>query len=262
MYNSAIPKKTLIVAQGLERERILAAVSYHSPTKLIILRNTEDVKMVQNQIEHVLSQIKADLNTKSQDGIPLFPLLKEIDDTNERCNFFDLFECIAKIDLLIKREREQGATVVIDVSSGNKIVAIALYIAAALNNVPVTYFIAGKYAEAEGLAEQYAYSVKGHRNVFTLPLSIKPIHFDILKKINSVGGYTESAAALSINRNKKESISIARCLRTLEAMGYVVRLGKGYKISLEGREVLKLKDVTKPYIQRRLHSRARENRIA
>jgi hypothetical protein len=251
MHSTAISEKVLIVAQGLERERILAAVSYHSPTKLIILRNTEDVKVVHEKIESVLGRIKADLSTKSSDGIPLFPLLKDIDDKKEKCNFFDLPECLTNVDLLIKREREQGAIVVIDVSSGTKIVAIALYIAAALNNVLVTYFIAGKYAEAEGLAEQYAYSVRGHRRVLTLPLLLKPIHFDILKKLDSLGGYAESATALSDTKDKKRSISIARLLRTLETMGYVTRLGKGYKISIEGKEILKLRIMAKSWVPKK-----------
>jgi hypothetical protein len=251
MQFTSTPEKVLIVAQGLERERILAAVSYHSPTKLIILRNTEDVKAVHDQIEKVLDQIKSDLSIKSSDGIPLFPLLRDIDDKHERCNFFDLFECMTKIDLLIKQEKEKGATVVADISSGNKIIAIALYLVAAMNNVPVTYFIAGKYAEAEGLAEQYAYSVRGQRRVFTLPLLIKPIHFDILEKLDSLGGYAESAIALTDKKDKKNSISIARRLRTLETMGYAIRLGKGYKISIEGKEVLKLKNLAKFYVLKR-----------
>lgn len=251
MYSSSIPEKVLIIAQGLERERILAAVSYHSPTKLIILRNTEDVKAVHDKIEIVLKQIKADLSTTSSDGIPLFPLLKDIECGKEKCSFFDLSECITKVDSLIKRERERGATTVVDISSGTKIVATALYIAAALNNVPVTYFIAGRYAEAEGLPEQYAYSVRGHRRVLTLPLLIKPIPFDVLEKLDSVGGYAESAVALTDTKDKKKSISIARYLRTLETMGYVIRLGKGYKITSDGKEVLKLKITGKSHSSKR-----------
>ena len=35
--------KVLLVSQGLERERVLAAISVHAPSKVIILRSHKDV---------------------------------------------------------------------------------------------------------------------------------------------------------------------------------------------------------------------------
>ena len=251
MGYSSGSEKVLIVAQGVERERILAAVSFHSPTKVIVLRNTNDVEAIQDMVENELKQLKVDLNTKSEDGIPLFPLLKDLKDKNEKCNFFDLCECITKVDSLIKKEKDLGATVVVDISSGPKVVTTALYIAAALNNTAVTYFIAGKYATVKGLPEQYDYSIKHHQRVPTLPLIIKSIPFNVLEKLASTGGYAESAAALAGTKDKKKSISIARHLRTLESMGYVIRSGRGYQISAVGKEILKLETLEKSHIMKK-----------
>jgi len=254
-------EKTLIIAQGLERERILAATCYHSPTKLIILRNTNDIEALREPIENTLKLVKSDLATKSKDNIPLFPLLKKIY-LEESCNFFDLAECIAKVDFLIETEAKRGAKVVVDVSSGLKIIGIGMYLAAILNRVPVTYFVAGKYASMSHIAhaakkyadsavestlepEQYAYSVKSCQVIPTFPLVLQDVPVGILKRLDSVGGYVETITRLLSSKDKAQIVKASRHLRSLEFLGYIGRIGKGYQITNEGKNFLKLEEVVR-----------------
>jgi hypothetical protein len=241
--------KTLIVAQGLERERILAAVSLHSPTKLIILRNTEDLETIKADVKATLDKVIGDLSTKSKDGLPLFPLLNaNIESEQHSCNFFDLCQSLEKASSLIQSELSRGAHVVVDISSGVKIVSIAMYVAATLNGVRASYVIAGKYgvqdkeqAERRQLPEMYASSVQGSRLLPILPISFKTIPHKRLKRISDLKGkYFESISEIADSKEKKDLMQAHRELRALQSLRLVETFGKGYKLSSDGIDVAKL----------------------
>ena len=137
--------RVLIVAQGLEYERILAAISLHHPTKLIILRSKKDVSpdlkdRVNKIIEGIVDHIESD------QGRLTYPWITQIYHDQHRINFFNLTEAISQIDQIIEMEKQAGNTVTVDLSSGNKIIALALFIACTLQEIPMTYCVAGKYA--------------------------------------------------------------------------------------------------------------------
>ena len=246
-------KKTLIVAQGLERERILAAVSLHSPTRLVILRNTHDLESVKKDVETTLDQVKKDLETTTEGRLPLFPLLAKIEMTAHSCNFFDLCESLEKTSTVIQSELESGAHVVIDISSGVKIVSTAMYLAAVLNGVRASYVIAGKYGSQEGVSEmpsdlsvlpaQYAFSVKGSRILPILPLIFKALPYRRLHRIAALqNGYAKSVGEISDSKDKKDIMQTTRDLRSLMSEGLVEAYGKGYRVSSDGNEVAKIKN--------------------
>ena len=137
--------RVLIVAQGLEYERILAAISLHHPTKLIILRSQKDVssdlsKRVNKIIEGVVAHIQ------SEQVRVTYPWITQIFHTQHRINFFNLTQAISQIDQIIETEKQAGNAVVVDLSSGNKIIALALFIVCTLQEIPMTYCVAGRYA--------------------------------------------------------------------------------------------------------------------
>jgi hypothetical protein len=246
-------EKTLIVAQGLERERILAAVNLHSPTKLIILRNTEDLETIKADVKVTIEKVMVDLSTKSRDGLPLFPLLNtngkvNIESEHHSCNFFDLCQSLEKTSSLIQSELNRGAHVVVDISSGVKIISIAMYLAATLNGVRASYVIAGKYgvqgkeqAEKRQLPEQYAFSVQGSRLLPILPVNFKPIPHTRLQKISNLKGkYFESISEIADSKERKDLMQAHRELRALQSLRLVETFGRGYKLSTDGLDVAKL----------------------
>ena len=120
--------RVLIVAQGLEYERILAAISLHHPTKLIILRSISDVS--DNLRERVDKIIKGIVKMiLSPQGHHAFPWITNESKIHEyQVDFFDLTKAIVQIDQIITAEKKACNTVTIDLSSGNKITCLALYI--------------------------------------------------------------------------------------------------------------------------------------
>lgn len=103
----------------------------------------------------------------------------------------------------------------IDISSGNKIIAIALFLGGQIFRVPMMYCTAGKYASMKprkGEKEeipltQIAFSAKEKVDLPLLPLMLEDIHFDILKvlgKEERVPSVTELIKLLGENlRNRR-----------------------------------------------------------
>lgn len=236
--------KTLIVAQGLERERILAAISLHSPNKLVILRSKKDVtKELEKFIDKHIETLKK-LLFPPKERMKFFPFLLEIDDTT-RVDFFDLTSAIAEINAKIKDELSRGNEVSVDISSGNKIIIIALFIVAQMYGLKVTYCSAGKYASMreESIEEvepdQIAFSVRERYEVPRIPLKLERIPVEVLVKLKEMGGKVDSIKTLAEKLNpgmkigKSEIIETSRKLEALEAYGYVVKRRRDRSVVVE-----------------------------
>jgi len=252
-------KRTLIVAQGLERERIIAAVSLHSPNKLIILRSKKDItEELKKYVDRHIMILKDEILPK-EGKTNVYPFLLEIDD-QKKVDFFDLPSAISEIDSIVKKEISEGKDVAVDISSGNKIINIALFIVAQRYGLKVTYCAAGKYASMkEGISleetnpEQIAFSVKEHYDIPRIPINIEPIPINVLKALETLGGEVDSIIKLArvlYSKNdvgKREHISISRKLDVLLEYGYVTkrRRGRKYIISITsaGRKILSLQSI-------------------
>lgn len=246
--------KTLIVAQGLERERIVAAISVHSPDKLVILRSKKDVtpELTESVNKHI--KILREELFPSDKKIKPFPFLLEIDE-GTKVDFFDLPLAITEINARVKEELSRGNEVSIDISSGNKIVAIALFLVAQINGLRVTYCSAGKYASMCNdssketiIPEQIAFSVRERFEIPLIPLKFETIPTEILKKLNEINGRVQSIRELaeqiypSREIGKREIIEISRKLEILESYDYITSKRKGRNMNIEitnsGRKVI------------------------
>lgn len=252
-------KRTLIVAQGLERERIMAAVSLHSPNKLLILRSKKDVtEELKRHIDRHILILKNELLPKKGKINP-YPFLLEIDD-QKKVDFFDLPSAISEIDLIVRNEISDGKDIAVDISSGNKIINIALFIVAQRYGLRVTYCAAGRYASMkenifseETDLEQIAFSVKENYEIPRIPINIEPIPLEILKALKNLNGRVESILDLakklypSKNIGKREHISISRKIDVLLEYGYISKRKRGrkYIISLtnSGEKILSLQNI-------------------
>lgn len=239
--------RVLIVAQGLEYERILAAISIHHPTKLIILRSEQDASInLRKRVNKIVDGIVKHI--QSPQGRLMYPFITQIHHNKYHINFFNLTKAISQIDRIIETEKQAGNTIAADLSSGNKIIAIALYICCTLRGIQSTYCVAGKYApgiqehkpgEVSDLrAESISFSVTTHEELSELPLKVSKVPFEILKKvidqkgeINSIKTLAELLKGESVSQS--DIVKVSRHVETLEELGYVQRQRKGRKVAIK-----------------------------
>lgn len=239
--------RVLIVAQGLEYERILAAISIHHPTKLIILRSEQDASInLRKRVNKIVDGIVKHI--QSRQGQLTYPFITQIHHNKYHIDFFNLTKAISQIDRIIETEKQTGNTITADLSSGNKIIALALYIVCTLHGVQTTYCVAGKYApgiqepepgEIRDLrAESISFSVTKHEELPELPLAVSKVPFEIMKKIINQKGEIGSIKTLA-ELLKGESVSqsdivkVSRHIETLEGLGYVQRQRKGRNVAIK-----------------------------
>ncbi len=235
-------KKTLIVAQGLEYERILAAIHASSASRLIFLRSKKDVT------SELTEDVERNLSTLTNRLFPsertrLYALLKREDfDTTRKVNFFDLAAAIVEIDQIIKTEKSAGYEVVVDISTGNKIVAVALYLAGQFNRVPVTYCSARYYSVQKKRGEdfeqdQIAFSAAESYVLPLLPLKLDHLHFNVLKEIARKGEINSITDLVSLFEGEKrvdksDLMKYSRIADELVDYGYIQRKRSGRVIEL------------------------------
>jgi hypothetical protein len=188
-----------------------------------------------------------------KNGLRLFPFIREVDADSHRIDFFDIASAMAEIASIVKNEIAQKNQVSADISSGNKIVAVALFLASQLLDVPVTYCTAGKYASMDDTYDslkQIAFSVQRSLNLQKLPLSLIPVSWDVLKKlsqVDEVGSMSELLLLLKKDKSKSNLITISRQLEVLFSLGYISQTfkgrGKRVRITESGKSVINLMKV-------------------
>jgi hypothetical protein len=242
----------LIVAQDFDRERILATVSYHSPNKLIIIANSADPDIIAPLMKDTIGRLKQDLGSKTDDGVALYPFLKEV--VVRKVDWLDFSEAVARIDGMVADERARGNEVVVDVSGGIKPVAIAMYLAANLNKVKVSYATESMWGDPSTLRplirrikdemkeRRFRFSVDTVTPLPLLPLSLNLDKFtvDMLEQLNRRGGFARTITDL-VGRKKSAIMKGHRRLASLYELGYVDRRSGGYQISSMGRALLPMK---------------------
>jgi len=257
--------RVLIAAQGLERDRILAAISVHSPNRVIILRSKKDVKTeLTSEVErHIQALLKEIFPTDRPSPYP-FVTKDGVETKEHTVDFFNLSSALAEISSIIDSERRKGNSVSIDISSGNKIVAVALFLAAQLHRVPVTYCAAGWYStmtkEHPKLSrptdpEQIAFSAEKSFSLPRLPIKLETLPFDLLEKLSSikqVSSVTELVQLFTGEKrpSKSQIVFFSRKLDILLNYGYVEKRRWGrptvIRITDEGEKVVDLVRIKVP----------------
>jgi hypothetical protein len=118
----------LLVPQGLERDRIIGAITHLQPEKVFIIRNkkqSSEMSAVEITVEEILNNLKTKLVED-----PIIPIDGDmIDITTFKVNFFDLLDAYLDFRAIFSR-LGPDAEFLVDISSGTRIVSCALFLAA------------------------------------------------------------------------------------------------------------------------------------
>ena|GEM_PF-2693026 len=246
--------KTLLVAQGLERARIHAAISIHAPNKVIVLRNNNDVnERVAKDVEEHMQLLKEEL-LDSKNGFKPYPFVFEVDISTHNTDFFDMTQALVDINRLLKEEDSAGNEVAIDISTGSKTISMALFLAGQLSKIKTTYCKAAHYTldktkhtpSGSSLTEIVS-SAKEPVKVPNFPIYLADLPYEILvhlgktKKVESI---SHLLRLLGRNTDKSNIISLSRKLDLMDEHGYVTISRKGkykeIKITELGKQIAKL----------------------
>lgn len=118
----------LLVPQGLERDRIIGAITHLQPDKVFVIRNkkkSSEMSAVEITIEGLLTELRRKL---AED--PIIPVDEEmIDISTFKVNFFDLLDAYLDFRAILAKLGPDSEFLV-DISSGTRIVSCALFLAA------------------------------------------------------------------------------------------------------------------------------------
>jgi uncharacterized protein YuzE len=253
--------RTLILAQGLELARLFAAVNKHGANRVIIIRNTCDLtEKLREIIQKLVDSFEKELLSE-KDGFKPFPSVSEIDSKSYATDFFNLPEATSMIYSLVQKELELGNDVAIDISSGTKIMAIAMFLAAQFSGTPVSYCIAGRYSVEDTpimipqRAQIAASSGKAY-DIPRFPLKLIRVSFNLLEQLAGTPTKEVSSITDLVCKNKQrttrtvsrsELMSATRELDTLEYYEYVKRSrppgqkNTSVKLTKDGEKIIALR---------------------
>ncbi len=261
-------QRTLLIAHGLEMDRLLAGLYLHSPTRMVIIRSRGDAsEELTIQVDKVISGFREFLG--SDVGQKIYPFLDPAQITEHRVDFFSVPAAFAEISELAKVEIRGGREVRIDVSSGNKIAAIALFLVGQQYNLYTTYstprgYDVGKLpsdskgisARLEDIQAVVAHSIRDYVVIPRLPLRIEQVDFRVLAAINDAGpeGISLTGLARKLGDNyhrprsaKAELVRLSRVCDALVEWGYINRFRGGREVRIvataSGRDVLPMQAV-------------------
>ncbi len=205
---------TLFIAQGLEEDRILAAIFHHLPTKVVIIRNRSDVSdKLTKEVERIISRVK-----KEARRLPSSPTWEEI-----WVDFFSPIEALIIIHSAMSKEED----VRVDISSGNKVVSTVMYVLASDLGADVTYSTASEY----GKTPTYGRLVALPR--LPLDLGIDLEFLSILTSRRRWESLSELAEAFLGRSDKASVISVSRKLEPISELGLVRVRRKGKRKIVE-----------------------------
>ncbi len=137
----------LLVPQGLERDRIIGAITHLQPEKVFIVRNkkkSSEMSAVEITIEELLTDLKKKLVED-----PIIPVDEDmIDISTFEVNFFDLLDAYLDFRAIFARLGPE-AEYLVDISSGTRIVSCALFLAALERGASIYYVSPRSYFTPE-----------------------------------------------------------------------------------------------------------------
>jgi hypothetical protein len=129
--------KYLLVPQGLERDRIIGAITHLQPEKVFVIRNKKKSSEM-SAVEITVEELLTDLKNKLVDD-PIIPIDEDmIDISSFEVNFFDLLDAYLDFRAILAK-RGPDAEFLVDISSGTRIVSCALFLAALESGSDVYY---------------------------------------------------------------------------------------------------------------------------
>jgi len=261
--NGTRKQRTLLIAHGLEMNRLLAALYLHAPSRMVIVRSHEDAsEELTEQVDQVVSEFRDFLG--SDLGRKIYPFLDPEQIVERRVDFFSVPRAFAEISEIVKDELRERREVHIDVSSGNKIAAISLFLVGQQFNLFTTYSTPWGYkvdnlpGNARSISERLedvqavvAHLIRDYIVIPRLPLRIEAIDFEALGEINEAGpegisltGLAQrlSGADRSPRPSKADLVRLSRVCDSLVEWGYIDRFRRGREVRLvatpSGRDVL------------------------
>ncbi len=261
--NGTRKQRTLLIAHGLEMDRLLAALYLHAPSRMVIIRSHEDASEgLTEQVDRVTSEFRDFLN--SDFGRKVYPFLDPTQIVERRVDFFSVPRAFAEISEIVREEFRARREVQIDVSSGNKIAAISLFLVGQQFNLFTTYSTPWGYkvdnlpSNSKGLSERLedvqavvAHLIRDYVVIPRLPMRIESVDFVVLEAINEAGPEGTSLTGLAQTlsgtdwRTKPRKADLVRLSRVCDSLlewGYVDRFRRGREIRLvatsNGRDVL------------------------
>jgi CRISPR locus-related DNA-binding protein len=218
---------TQIVLVGWDYERVLAGIRSFPLDKLILLPTPKEEREVRirgngrtsldyaGRIERAVSQV---MRVK----VELYPIPAH--------NFGEAFKTVAS---LIEKEQNEGSEVIVNVSSGTKIMSAAAISAAFMHGVKTCYTI----------PEREVYEAQGVKETIVLPtlVGFKPLQRlsdsakQILNTLKSMGGRTETMKHLAdkLGWSRDETGKLSYHLSRLEGYGLIKTERVGRELTIE-----------------------------
>lgn len=219
------------------------------------------------EVNSELQKLNKLLQTPEQIISPYYKL-QYFDMTNIEMNFFDLVDCIAKIDWLVKEEQLRGNEVVIDVSVGNKLAVIALYLVGQLNKCELSYHTSSKTLANERLKGKITHidvadAMESRVKLPSLPITSVKLPYSLLFAIDKSRDnitlteitermyYKKDLKTIPqennpefVKKTKSMAMGVSRQLNKLQDYGYITR-DKGKKsapirITSQGKQIMDL----------------------
>lgn len=247
-----------LVPQGVPEDRslIISGILHSQAQKVFIIRNSNrKLPETEKLADKCIQQILHELENKE-----LFWFIKEIDAINKSVNFFDLLQALGSLDSWIKQENESGNEVSVNISTGNKIVSLALAMAALNHGSKIFYFIPqdqkiDEKRKSEWSTNEEGYISKKPGDFIEIPQF--PLHymlgvpFNIISTLADMGGKAESLTELvkalfpklsSRNEIRSKRVIVSNEIRQLESMGYVktekIRTERQVSLTSKGKDIL------------------------
>ena len=137
----------LLVPQGLERDRIIGAITHLQPEKVYIIRNKKKSSEM-SAVEITIDGLLTDLKKKLVED-PIIPVDEEmIDITSFEVNFFDLLDAYLDFRAILSK-LGPDAEYLVDISSGTRIVSCALFLAGLESGASIYYVSPRSYFTPE-----------------------------------------------------------------------------------------------------------------
>lgn len=247
------------VPQGVpeDKDLIFSGILHSQAQKVFIIRNSEcKLPNIEKRAAECAEQVCREIKKR---GSMLWSV-KEIDPNERKVNFFDLLQALGRFDRWIKNEIKAGNEVSVNISTGNKIVSLALAMAALKNGAKVFYYIPEdlkieEYEKTRFLVNEEGYSSKmPHESIeiTRFPFDfMRELPLDILSKLSELGGnvdsYTQLVRALypdisSSKQIRSKRVEISEKVRLLESWGYVKTKKAGTErqvfLTPDGKEIL------------------------
>ncbi len=220
-------KTTQIVLVGWDYERVLAGIRRFPLDKLILLPTPQEEREIKirglgkTSLDYA-RRIEESVSDVMRVEIELHPIPAH--------GFEEAFKTIVS---LVEKEQSEGSEVILNVSSGTKIMSAAAICAAFIHGIKACYTI----------PETEIYEAQGVKETITLPMLIgfKPLQtlsesaIKILNTLRKIGGKTETMKVLAnrLGWSRDELGKLSYHLSKLEAYGLITTKRVGRELTIQ-----------------------------